>query len=430
MTKPMDRDRERQQMSPIDPSLLRGLTQPRWSRRAFLGGAGTAGAAALLSACGVSGSNKPAAQAPDAVAQFWANKTKAGILNFANWPLYIDVAKVGGKTVHPSLEDFTKATGIKVNYKEAINDNDSSIGKISPSLKAGQDTGWDLMVITNGGSIEKLIRQNFLTPLDHSKLPNFTANAAANFKNPSYDPGNKFSVAWQSGFTGIAYNPKLTKRPITSIQDLFDPAFKGRIAMFGDTIDTPTMIMIMLGIDPVKSTVADWQRAASKLKEQKPLLRKYIDNSGEADVLSSGEVAISMAYSGDIFQLNNSGSPDIKFVVPKEGVTLWTDNMCIPLNPAHPVDAITYMDYVYQPRVAATLAEYVDYITPVPGAKQVVLDDASKAKGADKSGLEGLASSPLVFPTDADLSKTFRYRVLTPTEQVTWDRIFQPIIQG
>jgi spermidine/putrescine transport system substrate-binding protein len=428
MSNPKDQP---QGKAPIDPSLLRGLTQPRWSRRAFLGGAGAAGASALLAACGVSGSNKPAANTtPNAVAQFWAGKTKAGILNFANWPLYIDVAKVGSKTTHPSLDEFTKQTGIKVNYKEVIQDNDSFIGKISPSLKAGQNTGWDLMVITNGGSIEKLIRQNFLTPLDQSKLVNFNKYAGARFKNPSYDPGNKYSLAWQSGFTGIAYNPKLTKRPITSLADLWDPAFKGRIAMFGDTGDTPSMAMIALGIDPATSTEADWKRAADKLKAQKPLLRKYIDNAGEADVLSSGEVAISMAYSGDIYQLNVSGSPDIKFVVPKEGVVLWTDNMCIPKNAAHPVDAITYMDYVYQPRVAATLAENIDYITPVPAAKPLILDDASKAKGDDKTGLEDLAGSPLVFPSDADLGKTFRYRVLTPEEQVTWDRIFQPIVQG
>jgi spermidine/putrescine transport system substrate-binding protein len=428
MSKPIDPEPQRRRQ--IDPSLLRGLTQPRWSRRAFLGGAGAAGASALLAACGVQGASKPAGQTPNEVQQFWAGKTKAGILNFANWPLYIDVAKVGGKTTHPTLDEFTKQTGIKVNYKEVIQDNDSFIGKITPSLKAGQDTGWDLMVITNGGSIEKLIRLGYLTPLDHSKLPTWNANAGARFKNPDYDPGNKYSIAWQSGFTGIAYNPKLTKRPITSIQDLWDPAFKGRIAMFGDTVDTPTMAMIGLGIDPAKSTEADWKRAADKLKEQKPLLRKYIDNAGEADVLSSGEVAISMAYSGDIYQLNNSGAPGIKFVIPKEGVTLWTDNLCIPLHAAHPVDAIMYMDFVYQPRIAATLAENIDYITPVPAAKPIVLQDAAKAKGADKATLEGLADSPLVFPSDADLAKTFRYRVLTPEEQTVWDRIFQPIIQG
>jgi spermidine/putrescine transport system substrate-binding protein len=415
----------------VDPALLRGLTQPRWSRRAFLGSAGAAGAAALLAACGVQGSSKPATtQGQDAVTKFWAGQTKAGVLNFANWPLYIDVEKVGGKTVHPTLDNFTKQTGIKVTYKEVIQDNDSFLGRIMPSLKAGQDTGWDLMVITNGGPIEKLIRLQYLTPLDHSKLTNFNRYANPRFRDPTYDPGNKYSIAWQAGFTGIAYNPKLTKRPITSFQDLLDPAFKGRIAMFGDILDTPNLTMVGLGIDPEKSTVDDWNRAADVLKRQRPLLRKYIDNAGEADVLSSGEVWVSMAYSGDIFQLNNSGAPGIKFVIPKEGAMLWTDNMCIPMHAKHPVDAISYMDYVYTPRVAATLAENINYITPVPDAKQLIQQDADKASSADKATLEGVLSSPLVFPTEADLSKGHRYRILTPQEQTTWDRIFQPIIQA
>jgi spermidine/putrescine transport system substrate-binding protein len=416
----------------VDPALLRGLTQPRWSRRALLGAAGSAGAAVLLAACEVEGSSKPSTtQGQDAVTKFWAGQSKAGVLDFANWPLYIDVDKVGGKTVHPTLDDFTKQTGIKVTYKEVIQDNDSFLGRIMPSLKAGQDTGWDLMVITNGGPIEKLIRLQYLTPLDQSKLTNFNRYADPSFKNPTYDPGNKYSVAWQAGFTGIAYNPKLTKRPITSFQDLLDPAFKGRIAMFGDILDTPNLTMVGLGIDPATSTPDDWKKAADVLKRQRPLLRKYIDNAGEADVLSSGEVWVSMAYSGDIFQLNNSGAPGIKFVIPKEGAMLWTDNLCIPLNAKHPVDAITYMDYVYTPRVAATLAENINYITPVPDAKRLIQQDAASASSSDdKTTLEEVLASPLVFPTSADLSKGHRYRVLSPQEQTVWDRIFQPIIQA
>jgi spermidine/putrescine transport system substrate-binding protein len=178
-------------------------------------------------------------EAPQA-AGFWDSQTKAGVLDFANWPLYMDQEKVGGKVVYPSLQDFTKETGIKVNYKEVINENDAFAGKITPSLKAGQPTGWDLMVITNGTTLDKLLRQKFLVELDHSKLPNFQKNADPAIKNPSYDPGNKYTIAWQSGLTALAYNPKLTKRPITSFNDLFDPAFKGKITMFGDDEDYPT----------------------------------------------------------------------------------------------------------------------------------------------------------------------------------------------
>jgi spermidine/putrescine transport system substrate-binding protein len=415
------------QQRPVDPALLRGMTMPRISRRSALRGAGLLSASAVLAACGVSGTNDE--EQPQA-SGFWASQTKAGQLDFANWPLYMDQEKVGGKVVYPSLQDFTKETGIKVNYKEVINENEAFLGKITPSLKAGQPTGWDLMVITNGSSLDKLLRQNFLVELDQSKLPNFQKYADPAIKNPSYDRGNKYTIAWQSGLTALAYNPKLTKRPITSFNDLFDPAFKGKITMFGDDEDYPTLTMIGMGIDPVTSTEEDWKRAAEKMKELRPQLREYIDNAGEAEVLSSGNAWISMAYSGDIFILNNSGSPDIKFVVPKEGAALWTDNMMIPKGAKHPLDAITYMDYVYRPDVAAKLTEYIAYITPVPAAKDQLQAKAAKAKGEDKATLEGLISSPLVFPTQSDLSRVKRYRTLSVEEEQVWDRIFQPIVQS
>jgi spermidine/putrescine transport system substrate-binding protein len=400
---------------------------PRVSRRDALRGAGLLGASAFLAACGVEGSG---GDDPPQAAGFWESQTKAGVLNFANWPLYMDQEKRGGKVVYPSLQDFTKETGIKVNYKEVIQENDAFLGRINPSLKAGQDPGWDLIVITDGGSVEKLIRQNFLIELDHSKLPNFAKNAAPSVKNPSYDPGNKFTIAWQSGLVGLAYNPKLTKREITSWQDLKDPAFKGKITMFGDDTDFPTSVMIGMGIDPTTSTEEDWKRAAEEAKKLRPQLREFVDNAGMAEGLSSGNAWISQAYSGDIYQLNNSGSPDIRFVVPKEGATYWTDTMSIPKGAKHPLDAITYMDYVYRPEVAAKLAEYIAYITPVPAAKQVLQAKAAKATGEDKAYLEDLVTNPLIFPTEADLANVKRYRPLTVEEEQVWDAIFQPVVQS
>jgi spermidine/putrescine transport system substrate-binding protein len=412
---------------PLDPALLRGMTMPRISRRDALRGGALLSASAFLAACGVQGTSGD--DAPQA-SGFWASQTKAGQLDFANWPLYMDVAKVNGKNVHPSLQAFTKETGIKVNYKEAIEENDTFLGKINPSLQAGQDPGWDLIVITDGGSIEKLIRQNFLTELDHSKLPNFAKNAAPAVKNPAYDPGNKYTLAWQSGLVGLAYNPKLTKREITSYQDLFDPAFKGKVTVFGDDTDFPTMALIALGIDPAKSTEEDWKKAAEWMKKLKPQLREFVDNSGMADVLSSGNAWISQAYSGDIYQLNIGGSPDIKFVIPKEGATYWTDNMAIPKNAKHPVDAITYMDYVYRPDVAAELVEGIAYITPVPAAKEQLQAKAAKASGEERQTVEDLVQSPLIFPTEQDLANVKRYRALTVEEEQVWDGIFQPLVQS
>ena len=412
---------------PLDPAWLRGMTMPRINRRDALRGAGLLGASAFLAACGVEGTSND--EAPQE-SGFWASQTLAKQLDFANWPYYMDTGKVNGKTVHPSLEAFTKETGIKVNYKEVIEENDAFLGKINPSLQAGQDPGWDLIVITDGGSIEKLIRQKFLTELDHSKLPNFAKNAAPAVRSPGYDQGNKYTLAWQSGLVGLAYNPKLTKREITSYQDLFDPAFKGKVTVFGDDTDFPTMAMIAQGIDPAKSTEEDWKKAAEWMKKLKPQLREFVDNSGMADVLSSGNAWVSQAYSGDIYQLNIGGSPDIKFVVPKEGATYWTDNMAIPKNAKHPLDAITYMDYVYRPEVAAQLVEGIAYITPVPAAKEQLQAKAAKESGDDRQTLEDLVQSPLIFPTEADTANLKRYRALTVEEEQVWDGIFQPLVQS
>jgi spermidine/putrescine transport system substrate-binding protein len=352
-------------------------------------------------------------------------------LVFANWPLYIDVEHKNGETIHPSLDKFTADTGIEVNYKTVISDNDPFFGTIQPALAAGQDTGWDLIVITNGQVLSKLTRLNYLTPLEHSYLKNFDQYAADAYKDPSYDPGNKFTVPWQSGITGIGYNPELTGREITSFQDLLDPAFKGKVGMFGDTLDLPNFAMVGLGINPETSTPDDWKKTVEALAKQRDdgIVRQYYTQDYSKH-LQSGEVWLSMAWSGDIFQLQQSGSPELKFAVPDEGGVIWTDNMCIPAKAQHPVDAITYMDYVYQPEIAAMITEWVNYITPVPDSQGIIEQDAAKASGADAEYLNGVATSPLVFPTPEIYDRTFRYRVLEPDEEEEWNSTFEPIYQS
>ena len=413
----------------MDPSFLRGLTQARISRRTALQGAGAASLAAALAACGIGSQPSKAAHTN----WVWDKATKAGVLDFANWPLYIDVVETKGKpNTYPTLDQFKTETGIKVNYSEPIQDNDSFFAKVAPQLQQGTPIGYDIIVVTNGIFLTHYMEKNWFTELDPSKLPNFTQYAAPRVQARAFDPGNKFTIPWQSGFTGIGYNPKLTGREITSFNDLFDPKFKGKVGMFSENQDTGTLALLGLGIKPEKSTPADWQKAANKLKEQKSsgVIRKYYDQS-YIDALAKGDTWISMAWSGDIFQANlSAGNEDLKFVIPQEGGVIWTDNMAIPLNAAHPVDAITYMNWVYQPRVAATMAEYIEYITPVPGAKQLIEQDAAAAKGDDKILLNEVANSPNVFPSADLLAKTSYYRVLTPSETTQWNDIFNAVISA
>ena len=331
--------------------------------------------------------------------------------------------------IHPSLDLFTKDTGIKVNYRgDVIQDVGTYFGKIQPQLAAGQGTGFDLMVMTNGVYLDKLVQLGYLIALDQSRMTNFNANASSLVKNPSFDKGNRYTMAWQSGMTGIGYDPKKVGGKITSWQDLQDPKLRGKIGMFGDNQDLPGCALLAVGVAPETSNEADWKKAAQWLKRQQPLVRKYYDQS-YIDALSKGDLWASMSWSGDIFQANASGAK-LEFVVPDEGAMLWTDIMCIPKHARHPLDAMIYMDYVYQPKIAAMLAEYINYITPVPGAQAVIKQDAAAASGDDKASLEDLADSPLIFPKQSDYAKLHRYRVLTTAEETTWNSIFEPIYQS
>lgn len=409
-----------------NPAFLRGMTQSRSvTRRDALRLGGMSAAALALAACGVEG-KKAAAVAPrDAVAEYWGSKKKNGTLRFANWPLYID--KEGKR--YPSLELFTADTGIQVAYQEAIQDNSTFFGKVQPLLAANNDIGYDLMVLTNGLQLSKAIALGYLVPLDHSKLPNFAANASSAVKNPTWDPNNAHTVPWTVGVTGIAYNPKYVDE-VKSIQDLWNPKYQGKVGMMLDTQEVANFGLFALGIDPDKSTEADWKKAGAKLKEQRDagLVRKYYEND-YVDALARGDIWITMAWSGDIFQQVAEGK-DLRFVVPEEGGTIWTDNMCIPKTAQNPVDALTLMDYVYQPKIATMLVEYINYITPVSSAKDLVLADAAKAKGDEKKALEQIAESPLIFPSEADMAKLRSYKTLTTAEEKVFEDIFQPVTQG
>ena len=405
-------------------AFLRGLTQRRLGRRDLLRISGLSAATiAFAAACGVQGTGTPNT-GPSG--DFWAGKTKNGTLNFANWPLYMDPEL-------PELAAFTEETSIEVNYQEVIQEMDAWFAEVQPQLRAGQSIGWDLMVITNGIQFKQFVQSGFLAPLDHSRLPTFAANADPQYKRTTYDRGNVYSVPWASGMTGIAYDPAKTGRPITKLADLWDPAFAGKVGMMSDLSELGNFGLLALGIDPATSTPDDWERAAAKLQEQKDagVVRNYYDQ-GFADALANGEVWITQAWSGDILQLNLGSDTQYEFVIPEEGGTIWTDNFAIPITAENPVDALACIDFFYRTEIATTLAEYIGYVTPVPGARDLIREHAADAEtDEDREYFEALAESPLVFPDAATLAKLHYYVDFENTElQRQFLSTFEPIILG
>ncbi len=354
--------------------------------------------------------------------------TPSGEVTFANWPLYIDV----DGSAHPSLDKFTQETGIQVTYLENINDNAEFFGKIQPDLAAGNDTGYDVIVMTDW-MIQDMIRLGYLEPLDHRLLPNFDNNAQTLYQNPWYDPGNQYSVPWQSGITGIAYNPKLTGRPITSINDLFDPAFAGRVGMFSEMRDTMSLALLSDGVQPQDATTSDVQAAADKLRTaaQAGQFRAFYGND-YYDALASGDLAISMAWSGDISQMQLYDNADVQFVVPQEGGMLWVDNMAIPNNAAHPVDAQDLMNFYYDTSNATLVTEYVGYFSPVMGVQEQVLADAQAARQEGKpiKAQHLKVTSQTAFPDNAQLQNVHTYKVLSPDEERQWNDLFNQVVNG
>jgi spermidine/putrescine transport system substrate-binding protein len=412
-----DRDERLEELS-MHPPRVRRLTRRDLLRRAGAG-AGAMSLGALLAACGVSGEAEQDAGGGGGEKDPLTTTEKNGELNFANWPAYID--KAGGGS--PTLRQFEKKTDINVNYKEVINANLEFYATIREPLANEQPVPWDIIVVTDW-LLNKMAGFGYLEQLDHSLLPNFEANAGEIYKNPTYDPNNAHSVPWQAGITGIAYNPELTGREITSVNDLFDPAFEGKVGMFDEMRDTMHLTLLGMGVKPQEATTEDAKAAQQKLLKQQEdgIVRAYYGND-YVGPLAQGDLALCIAWSGDVVGKTLGGSSKIKFVVPKEGGMHWTDCMAIPQDAANPIDAHAMMNFVYDPQIAAQMTAWINYITPVPETQKILAN-------AKDSYSRQVAKSPLVYPTPEMESQIYSYKNLTPEEEAEWNELFNAVLEG
>jgi spermidine/putrescine transport system substrate-binding protein len=399
----------------LSPEAAALLSMSGVSRRTLFRGVLAGGALAIggsaLAACGTKPAKKDAAAAGCNVTDASATEKK---LNFANWPLYIDVDEKDEKK-RPTLDAFSAKTGIAVTYTESVNDNNEYFGKVRNQLQACQSIDTDIMVLTDWMAA-KVIGLGWVQKFDNTKTPNFTKNILSNLRNRAWDKDMDHAAPWQSGLTGMAYNAKVAKE-IRTVDDLLTrPDLKGKIAVLSEMRDTMGLILLSLGKDPSSFTSADFDAGIEKLKKAvaSGQIRKFTGNDYKED-LAKGDLAACVAWSGDVIQLS-AEDPNIKFVAPDEGLMLWSDNMLVPSTSTHRSNAEQLMDYYYDPKVAAELAAYVNYICPVQGAQEAMGE-------IDKD----LATNPLIFPDSSVLGKTKGFRALSEAEDRDFSQKFESV---
>jgi len=382
------------------------------SRRSLLLGGGVL--LGSLAGCGVPAAHVPASER--AAADLSRREKR---LTWANWPLYIDTDEEHPSR-RPTLEAFERRTGISVEYVEEINDNDEFFGKISPSLMNRQPTDRDLIVISDW-MCARFVRLGWVQEMDRSRQPNVTEYLDPLLRSPAFDPGRKFTVPWQSGITGIAYNRRRVGREIRSVSDLWAPDLKGRVTLLSGVDEAFALLMQGNGVDITRWTADDFHTVCDQVEKQvaRGQIRRFTGNDYIKD-LSSGDVLACQAYSGDVIQLQ-ADDPDIEFVVPEEGAELWSESLMIPNLARHKANAELLIDHYYDPEVAAELAAWVNYVCPVPAAQDVLAS-------SDDEETAALAEDPLIFPDAAMRKRLAIARDIEPGERQEFAKRWNKIV--
>jgi spermidine/putrescine transport system substrate-binding protein len=397
--------------SPEIVAALAGTMRSSVSRRRLLQAAGIGGAAMAVAACGTGGDSASSGEAP--AAEDLSDSAK--VVNWSNWPSYLDVNDETGE--RPTLLAFQEQTGITVTYTEDVNDNNEFYAKVRTQLEQGQPIDRDIVVLTDWMAA-LWISNGYAQKLNKAEIPNF-ANLVPKYVDVSFDPGREYSLPWQSGFGGLGYNKAALKSAlgvdaITTLDQLFDPALKGKITVLSEMRDTMGCIMAWQGNDPSNFTAEQFEQAIEALAQQVDSGQiRQVTGNDYIGALEKGDVVAVIGWSGDLFALGD----EFGFGLPESGGMLWTDNMLIPPLASHKKNAEKVMNYYYDPVVAATVAEYVNYICPVQGAQEAMLE-------IDPA----LAESPWIFPNTEILDKSYVFMELTIEQDAEYQRLFQTAI--
>ncbi|ERK70123.1 Tat pathway signal sequence domain protein [Leifsonia aquatica ATCC 14665] len=389
--------------------LVQSARASQLSRRGLLAGLSAGAATLALAACSTGGASGKPTPAKD-------NSSTDKTMTWANWQAYLDQDDDGG---YPTLEAFQKQSGITVKYDVAVDDNNTYYAKVKDQLALGKDIGADTVCLTDW-MIARWIRLGYVQSFDESAIPN-KKNLVANLQDIDFDPGRKKSLPWQSGFAGICWNKEKLPQGLKSVDDLWKPELKGKVGVLSEMRDTMGLLLLQQGVDISKTfSDADFDTAIDTLtkKVSDGQIRNIKGNSYLND-LKSGDTLAAICWSGDITQLNAEAGDNWEFVLPEAGGTLWSDNFVIPIGSTRKANAEKLIDYYYQPEVAAEVAAWVNYITPVEGAKAaaVAIDPA-------------LADNQLIFPDADTLSQAHIFRSLSTAEEQKYQAAFQKVILG
>lgn len=288
---------------------------------------------------------------------------------------------------------------------------------MQPLLARGESGGRSLFVVTDWMAA-RMRELGYLQAFDPGPLETYRANLVPALRAPAFDPERSFSAPWQSGMTGLIVRRDLAPE-VRSICDLFDARYRGRVTMLTELYDTVPLVMKCDGVDPNQAGDDDWLRAIDRIgaAAESGQIRRFTGNDYAGDLTRGDAVAV-IGWSGDAVQLQ-ADDPNIEWRMPSEGCILWSDNMVIPVGAPNPTAAEAFIDFVYRPRVAAQIAAYVNYVSPVTGVREVLARTDPETAG-----------NQLIFPSDEFARDCSTQPTLTGERQQRITRAFNAVLTG
>jgi putrescine transport system substrate-binding protein len=350
-----------------DPELnmLVGPPDRRVGRRSFLQVAGLLAAAGVAGYAGGTvaglGDDTPAAAPAAGGPLTVGNRRDERVLNIYNWSDYID---------DRTIPLFQATSNLRVNY-DVYSSNEDLLAR----MRSGP-TDYDIIVPTSW-FIPTYLKLDLIEPLRQDLMPNLT-NLDKEFVETDYDPGNRYTVPWQWGTSGIGFNRKQAGAEVDSWASVFEPsaAMGGRVTLLREVTDLIGCALIYLGRSPNSTKDSDLAEVVKLVRSIKPKLKGFSSDT-YIDELAAGETWLSQGWSGDVFQARDQNQ-DVSYVIPKEGTLQFVDVMAVPKGAPHAGNAARFMNYVLHPKVQARISSYVSYGTPVSLAKPLLPPEQTK----------------------------------------------------